>query len=83
MTQLSMLAATTDDFLFNSPNGYDSFVLRVTGFTADGKAIDVPGLNSDYGLYIEGTVALLCPENVYGPGTRLRCYLILQITTAH
>jgi hypothetical protein len=68
MTQLSVLAATTDDFLFNSPNGYDSFVLRVTGFTADGKAIDVPGLNSDYGLYIEGTVAV-SPENVYGPGT--------------
>src|SRR5580700_2948220 len=68
MTQLSMLAATTDDFLFNSPNGYDSFVLRVTGFTVNGKAIDVPGLNSDYGLYIEGTVAV-SPENVYGPGT--------------
>jgi hypothetical protein len=68
MTQLSMLAATTDDFLFNSPNGYDTFVLRVNGFTVDGKAINVPGLNSDYGLYIEGTVAV-SPENVYGPGT--------------
>ncbi len=68
MTQFSMIAATTDDFLFNSPNGYDTFVLKVTGFTVDGKAINVPGLNSEYGLYIEGTVAV-SSTSVYGPGT--------------
>jgi hypothetical protein len=38
MTQLSMIAATTDDFLFNSPNGYDTFVLKVTGLTDKGKS---------------------------------------------
>jgi hypothetical protein len=69
MTQFSMIAATTDDFLFNSPNGYDTFVLQITGFTVDGKAINVPGLNSEYGLYIEGTVAVSGNPSVYGPGT--------------
>jgi hypothetical protein len=54
--------------LFNSPNGYDTFVLRVTGLAVGGKAVDVPGLNTEYGLYIEGTVAV-SPQNVYGPGT--------------
>ncbi len=68
MTQLSAITASTDDFLFNSPNGYDTFVLKVTGLSVDGKAINVPGLNTDYGLYIEGTVAV-SPANVYGPGT--------------
>lgn len=29
MTQLSMLSATTDDFLVNSPHGFDTFVLKV------------------------------------------------------
>jgi hypothetical protein len=69
MTQLSAITATTDDFLFNSPNGYDTFVLKVTGFSVDGKAINVPGLNSEYGLYIEGTVAVSGNPSVYGPGT--------------
>jgi len=69
MTQLSMLAATTDDFLVNSPHGFDTFVLRVNGFTVDGKAVNVPGLNTDYGLYIEGTVAVFGNPSVYGPGT--------------
>jgi len=68
MTQLSAITATTDDFLFNSPNGYDTFVLKVTGFSVDGKAVNVPGLNTEYGLYIEGTVAV-SPTNAYGPGT--------------
>ena len=45
MTQFSMIAATTDDFLFNSPRtATHTFVLKVTGFTVDGKAINVPGL---------------------------------------
>jgi hypothetical protein len=69
MTQLSMVAATTDDFLFNSPNGYDTFVLKVAGFTVNGEAVNVPGLNSSYGLYIEGTVAVSGTPSVYGPGT--------------
>jgi len=52
----------------NSPNGYDTFVMRVTGATVDGHAVTVPGLDSEYGLYIEGTVAV-SPSNEYGPGT--------------
>lgn len=28
----------------------------------------MPGLNTEYGLYIEGTVAV-SPTNTYGPGT--------------
>ena len=69
MTQLSMLAATTDDFLVNSPHGFDTFVLRVNGFTVDGNPIKVPGLNTEFGLYIEGTVAVSGNPSVYGPGT--------------
>jgi hypothetical protein len=69
MTQLSMFAATTDDFLVNSPNGFDTFVLRVNGFTVDGNPIKVPGLNTEFGLYIEGTVAVSGNPSVYGPGT--------------
>ena len=59
---------TTEDYLFNSPSGYDSFVLKVTGATVDGNAVHIPGLNSEYGLYIEGTVAV-SSTNTYGPGT--------------
>ena len=58
MIQLSSIVADTDGFLFNSPNGYDTFVLKVTGFTANGQPVSVPGLNSDYSLYFEGTVAV-------------------------
>jgi hypothetical protein len=69
MIQLSSIVADTDDFLFNSPNGYDTFVLKVTGFTANGQPVSVPGLNSDYSLYFEGTVAVSGNPSVYGPGT--------------
>jgi hypothetical protein len=68
MLQLSSVALTTEDYLFNSPSGYDSFVLKVTGATVDGNAVHIPGLNSEYGLYIEGTVAV-SSTNTYGPGT--------------
>ena len=54
MIQPLSIVANSDDFLFNSPNGYDTFVLKVTGFTVNGQSVSVPGLNSDYGLYIEG-----------------------------
>jgi hypothetical protein len=68
MTDLSSIALTTQDYLFNSPNGYDTFVLKVTGATFNGNAVDIPGLNSKFGLYIEGTVAV-SSTNDYGPGT--------------
>jgi hypothetical protein len=69
MADPSSVALTTQDFLFNSPNGYDTFVMRVTGATVDGHAVTVPGLNTKFGLYIEGTVAVSGTPSVYGPGT--------------
>ncbi len=69
MVELSSVALTTQDYLFNSPNGFDTFVMRVTGATVDGHAVTVPGLNTKYGLYIEGTVAVSGNPSVYGPGT--------------
>jgi hypothetical protein len=69
MIQPLSIVANSDDFLFNSPNGYDTFVLKVTGVTVNGQSVSVPGLNSDYGLYIEGTVAVSGNPSVYGPGT--------------
>ena len=68
MADLSSIALTTQDYLYNSPGGYDTFVLKVTGATVNGTAVDIPGLNSKFGLYIEGTVAV-SPTSVYGPGT--------------
>jgi hypothetical protein len=69
MVDISSIALTTQDYLYNSPNGYDTFVLRVTGATVNGTAVDIPGLNSKFGLYIEGTVAVSGNPSVYGPGT--------------
>jgi hypothetical protein len=69
MVDLSSIALTTQDYLYNSPSGYDTFVLKVTGATVNGTAVDIPGLNSKFGLYIEGTVAVSGNPSVYGPGT--------------
>jgi hypothetical protein len=69
MVDLSSIALTTQDYLYNSPSGYDTFVLKVTGATVNGTAVDIPGLNSKLGLYIEGTVAVSGNPSVYGPGT--------------
>ena len=81
MTQFSMIAATTDDFLFNSPNGYDTFVLQITGFTVDGKAINVPGLNSGPAFTLKARSPSLAIRRFMVPA-RLRCCSIRQITTA-
>jgi hypothetical protein len=69
MVDLSSIALTTQDYLYNSPSGYDTFVLKVTGATVNGTAVDIPGLNTKFGLYIEGTVAVSGNPSVYGPGT--------------
>jgi hypothetical protein len=69
MVQLSSVALTTQDYLFNSPSGYDTFVMKVTGATVNGNAVAIPGLDTKYGLYIEGTVAVSGNPSVYGPGT--------------
>jgi hypothetical protein len=69
MVELSSVALTTQDYLYNSPNGYDTFVLKVTGATINGNSVDIPGLNTKFGLYIEGTVAVSGTPSVYGPGT--------------
>jgi hypothetical protein len=68
MVDLSSIALTTQDYLYNSPTGYDTFILKVTGATLNGTAVDIPGLNSKFGLYIEGTVAV-SSNSTYGPGT--------------
>src|ERR1700749_4181165 len=69
VVELSSFALTTQDYLFNSPNGYDTFVMKVTGATVNGNAVAIPGLNTKFGLYIEGTVAVSGNPSVYGPGT--------------
>src|ERR1700742_4443735 len=68
MVDLSAVALTTQDYLYNSANSDDTFVLKVTGATANGTAVDIPGLNSKFGMYIEGTVAVSGNPSVYGPG---------------
>ncbi len=64
---------STTDFLFNisdpAATGTDTFILQVNGFSRNGAAVSVPGLNSSYGLYIEGTVAVHGVPSIYGPGT--------------
>jgi hypothetical protein len=69
VVELSSVALTTQDYLYNSPNGYDTFVMKVTGATVNGHAVTIPGLNTHYGLYIEGIVAVSGNPSVYGPGT--------------
>jgi hypothetical protein len=71
MTQLSLagLTANTTDYLINSPAGYDTFIMKINNFTDNGKAVDIPGLNSKFGMYIEGTVAVSGVPSVYGPGS--------------
>jgi hypothetical protein len=64
---------STTDFLFSiSPlaaAGTDTFILQINGFSLGGVPVSVPGLNSSYGLYIEGTVIVQGTPSVYGPGT--------------
>jgi hypothetical protein len=49
--------------------GTDTFILQINGFSLGGVPVSVPGLNSSYGLYIEGTVTVQGTPSVYGPGT--------------
>ena len=64
-------AIQTTDFLFNSGdaagNGTDYFILQINGFSRNGVAVPVAGLNSSYGLYIDLTVATV--GSGYGAGT--------------
>jgi hypothetical protein len=67
------ITASTTDFLLNVGNaalqGSDNFILQLNGLSENGVPIAVPGLNSSYGLYIEGTVTVQGNPSVYGPGT--------------
>jgi hypothetical protein len=65
-----LFAADTTDYLLNSNSvaGFDTFVMKIDDFTKNGLPIKVPGLNSDYALYIEGIVAVAGSPSVYGPG---------------
>lgn len=73
MAQELPITASTTDFLLNVGNaaaqGTDNFILQINGFSENGVPITIPGLNSTYGLYIEGTVAVQGNPSVYGPGT--------------
>jgi hypothetical protein len=64
---------STTDFLFNisdaAATGTDTFILQINGFSLGGVPVSVPSLNTSYGLYIEGTVAIHGTPSVYGPGT--------------
>jgi hypothetical protein len=65
-------ASTTDSLLNDTPPsgvGTDTFVLQVTGFSENGVSIPVPGLDTKFGLYIEGSVTVQDTPSVYGPGT--------------
>jgi len=73
----------TTDYLFNYL-GEDTYIMQINGippltlgpgqttaippFTLGGTAVPVTGLNTSYGLYIEGRTAV-SPAQVYGPGT--------------
>jgi hypothetical protein len=78
MAQVPNITASTTDFLLNVQNaagqGTDNFILQINGFSENGVPITIPGLNTDFGLYIEGTVDVqgspaLGTTSVYGPGT--------------
>lgn len=73
MTQVPDITASTTDFLVNQGNaalvGSDNFILKIDGFSENGVPITIPGLNSSFGLYLEGTVAVQGNPSVYGPGT--------------
>src|ERR1700684_3118537 len=65
-------ASTTDSLLNDTPPsgvGTDTFVLQVTVCTDNGVSIPVPGLDTKFGLYIEGSVTVQGTPSVYGPGT--------------
>jgi hypothetical protein len=65
-------ASTTDSLLNDTPPsgvGTDTFILQVTGFSENGVSIPVPGLDTKFGLYIEGSVTVQGTPSVYGPGT--------------
>jgi hypothetical protein len=74
-TEAPTFTASTTDFLLNTGNaanvGSDTFILQINGFSENGVAVPVPGLGTNYGLYIEGTVAVQGSgtASVYGPGT--------------
>jgi hypothetical protein len=64
---------STTDFLFNRSSaafvGSDTYILQINGFSLGGTAVPVAGLNTSYGLYLEGQTAVVGAVSVYGPGT--------------
>jgi hypothetical protein len=72
MAQPPTITASTTDFLALTPSAtaaVDTFILKIDGFSENGVPIQIPGLNTSFGLYIEGTVDLHGTPSVYGPGT--------------
>jgi hypothetical protein len=74
-TQVTADTVQTTDFLVNvqPPTGEasDQYVMRIDGFTLNGATATPAGLNSAFGLYVEGTLALHAngPVSVYDSGT--------------
>jgi hypothetical protein len=74
-TQVTADAVQTTDFLVNvqptTGEASDQYVMRIDGFTLNGTAVTPAGLNSAFGLYVEGTLALHAngPVSVYDSGT--------------
>jgi hypothetical protein len=74
----------TTDYLLNY-NNQDTYIMQINGipagtlgptqttpippFTLGGSPVSVPGLNTTYGLYIEGQTTVVGVPSVYGPGT--------------
>ena len=74
-TQVTADTVQTTDFLVNvqPPTGEasDQYVMRIGGFTLNGTSVTPAGLNSAFGLYVEGTLALhaVGAFSVYDSGT--------------
>jgi hypothetical protein len=66
---------STTDFLLLEYGGVvpggatDTFIMQINGFSLGGKPVSVPGLNSSFGLYLEGNAAVIGVPSVYGPGS--------------
>jgi hypothetical protein len=48
--------------------GYDQFIMRINGFSLNGTPVPLPGLNSAFGLYLEGSVGAHGVPSVYDQG---------------
>jgi hypothetical protein len=63
------------DFLVNfqppppATEGSDQFIMRIDGFSLSGAPVALPGLNSSFALYLEGTLGVHGVPSIYDSGT--------------